>query len=238
VQPSNKGTAPAILASLVQISRMDPNAVVAILPCNHYYFPEDGFTAALDAAFNTAEERSRSVLIMGIDAKRPEVEYGWIELGPKIGGYSGVHQVVAFHEKPALPLAEKLLRAGSLWNTFVLVGHICAFLEMAWRATPRLLQALESAEINSNCSGEIQIPDSVYERLGQTDFSREILAPSTDRLLALRLRNIEWADIGNPDRLLRAILHNQNASLAFRGPGPRAGENPVGPLKAFRAVAN
>jgi mannose-1-phosphate guanylyltransferase len=228
VQPSNKGTAPAILAALVQILRMDPNAIVAILPCDHYYFPESGFTAALESAFDIAQDLSRSVLIMGIDPQRPEAEYGWIELGANVGGYSGVHHVLAFREKPSLALAEKLLRARSLWNTFVMVGHVCAFLEMAWTTAPQLLQTLESPEIALNSSGEIRIPDSVYQRITPVDFSRQILAPSTSRLLAFRLRNIEWADIGNPDRLLRAILHNQN--VCKEGSGP--------PLKTFRAAAN
>ena len=110
VQPSNRGTAPAILSSLVQISRIDPNAVIAILPCDHYYFPENGFTYALNSAFNVAEENSRSVLIMGIDAKRPEVEYGWIEIGARANHNPDVHRVVGFCEKPPARLAEKLFR--------------------------------------------------------------------------------------------------------------------------------
>lgn len=228
VQPSNRGTAPAILSSLVQISRMDPNAVVAILPSDHYYFPESAFTAALDSAFNIAEEHSRSVLIMGIEAKRPEVEYGWIEVGARAGNDSGAHRVLGFREKPPLALAQKLFRQGALWNTFVMVGHVCSFLEMAWTRAARLLQAVESPEITWTSVSEIRIPDSVYDRIAPTDFSREILVPSTDRLIALRLRDIEWADIGKPDRLLQAILHNENTSTVE--------ENPVTPLKAFGAA--
>lgn len=228
VQPSNRGTAPAILSSLVQISRMDPNAIVAILPSDHYYFPESGFAAALDSAFNIAEEHSRSVLIMGIDAKRPEVEYGWIEVGARAGNNSSVHRVLGFCEKPPLAVAQKLFREGALWNTFVMVGHVCSFLEMAWTRAPRLLQAVESPEITWTSASEIRIPDSVYERIAAADFSREILVPSTDRLLALRLRNVEWTDIGKPDRLLQAILHNEKTATVE--------ENRPTPLKAFGAA--
>jgi hypothetical protein len=46
VQPCNKGTAPAILYTLLQISQMDPDAIVAILPCDHYYSRENVFTEA------------------------------------------------------------------------------------------------------------------------------------------------------------------------------------------------
>src|SRR5262245_50650554 len=36
VQPSNRGTAPAILYSLLRIAALDPDAVVAFFPSDHY----------------------------------------------------------------------------------------------------------------------------------------------------------------------------------------------------------
>jgi mannose-1-phosphate guanylyltransferase len=36
VQPSNRGTAPAILYSLLRIAARDPKAVVAFFPSDHY----------------------------------------------------------------------------------------------------------------------------------------------------------------------------------------------------------
>jgi hypothetical protein len=109
-----------------------------------------------------------------------------------------------------------------------MVGHVCSFLEMAWTRAPRLLQAIESPEITWTSVSEIQIPDSVYERIAPGDFSREILVPSAERLLALQLRNIEWADIGKPDRLLQAILDTRKSSTVE--------ESPVAALKAFGAA--
>ena len=95
VQPSNRGTAPAILSALMRIAHTDPNAMVVILPCDHYYSPESAFTATLESAFAIAEQRSRSVVLLGIEPKGPEVEYGWIEVGEMIRGRSGLFQVGA-----------------------------------------------------------------------------------------------------------------------------------------------
>jgi mannose-1-phosphate guanylyltransferase len=206
VQPFNKGTAPAILSALIHIARSDPNAVVVILPCDHYYSPESAFATALESAFAIAEQRSRSVLLLGIEPKSPEVDYGWIEVGETFDGRSGLSHVAAFLEKPSLPLAETLFRAGSLWNTFVMVGHVCTFLEMVWATIPSLLQAMESREIVTSASGEIRIPDRVYARIPSTDFSREVLSSATDRLLALRLANVERSDLGDSHRLLLTLL--------------------------------
>lgn len=205
VQPSNKGTAPAILSALMRIADTDPNATVVILPCDHYYSPESAFTATLESAFAIAEQRSRSIVLLGIEPNGPEVEYGWIEVGKMLHGHSGLFQVGAFREKPPLPQAEALLKAGSLWNTFVMVGRVSAFLEIGHATVPGLLQVLESWQV-ATPGGEIRIPDAVYDRIASTDFSRQVLSAATDRLLALRLADVEWSDLGDPYRVLVTLL--------------------------------
>jgi mannose-1-phosphate guanylyltransferase len=134
-QASNKGTAPAISA-LTHIVKKDPNAIVVILPCDHYYSPESTFPSALKSAFQISEQRSRFVVLLGVEPKSSEVDYGWIELGETISGHSGLTHVSGCREKLPMPLAETLFRAGTLWNTFVMVGHVCTFLEMAWAQYP------------------------------------------------------------------------------------------------------
>ena len=121
-----------------------------------------------------------------------------------MGGHSGLFRVEGFKEKPPLALAQALLRRNCLWNTFV--GHVGAFLEMARTAAPRLLKMLESAQGSSDPSGEIRIPDSVYGQIAPMDFSRHILPLAAERLLALRLKDIEWNDLGDTYRVLVTLL--------------------------------
>jgi mannose-1-phosphate guanylyltransferase len=212
VQPCNKGTAPAILYTLLRIARMDPEAIVAIFPCDHYYAPESAFTTALESAFTVAEQQADSVVLLGAQPKGPEVEYGWIEVGEAIRGRAGLFRVKRFQEKPALAVAEDLFRSGSLWNTFVMIGHARTILEMARDTVPALLEVLESGRVMQNPGGEIRIPDSVYDRITPTDFSRQVLSAATDRLLTLRLTGIEWNDLGDPSRVL-ATLADQKHDL-------------------------
>src|SRR5580698_9994500 len=47
VQPANKGTAPAIVHSLLSIARHSRDALVAILPSDHHYSDEQAFTVTL-----------------------------------------------------------------------------------------------------------------------------------------------------------------------------------------------
>lgn len=128
VQPSNIGTGPAILLCLMSIAEIDAEAIVAILPSDHFYAREGVFCEALDRAFDLAGRGTDSVMLLGSPANRPEVEYGWIDAGACIGpGQTGVYRVRGFREKPGLDEAKLLLEQGALWNTFVMVGHVGAF---------------------------------------------------------------------------------------------------------------
>lgn len=205
VQPSNRGTAPAIVYSLLSIAQADPDATVAILPCDHYYSDERLFTLALESAFKIAEIRPKSIVLLGAKPNAPEIEYGWIEVGATID--DKLSHVRGFHEKPSLPVAESLLNSGGLWNTFVMAGRVDAFLEIAWTAVPGLIEIFQSATtLASQGSGETRIPDSLYDWVSPTDFSRQILSPATGHLVTLRLENIEWHDLGDPDRVLSTLF--------------------------------
>lgn len=210
VQPGNRGTAPAILSTLLCLSQMDPDAIVAILPCDHYYSQESAFTFALESAFTIADERAESIVLLGARPKAPEVEYGWIELGDSVvGSHHGAFHVRGFQEKSPLPVAERLLRSGSLWNTFVMVGHVGAFLDMAFASVPGLLEALRSACILLGSDSETRIAEWLYDQITPTDFSRHVLSPGASRLVTMPLGEVEWNDLGDPDRVLSTLLASE-----------------------------
>jgi mannose-1-phosphate guanylyltransferase len=204
VQPFNRGTAPAILYGLMHIARLDPDAIVSILPCDHYYSPETAFEAALKTGQEIAGQHKDSVLLLGAPPKGPETEYGWIQTGQRIGR-DGLFHVQGFKEKPPLALAQNLYKSGSLWNMFVMVGHVRAFLDIASQTMQHLVDALEP-HVTATHSNEIRIPDHLYDRIAASDFSSQVLASVTDRLLALRLPNLEWSDLGDPYRVLATLV--------------------------------
>lgn len=206
VQPFNRGTAPAVLCAMERIAEADPDAIVSVLPSDHYYSSETAFTAALDSAMDIAEERRESVVLLGAQPTRAETEYGWIEIGECLGGYPGLFRVEGFQEKPSPDLARALLRRGWLWNTFVMVGHVHAFLEMAWATVPRMMKMLESMKMEAGPDSEVRVPESIYGQIPSMDFSRHILALANGSLLALRLDNSDWNDLGDPYRVLATLV--------------------------------
>lgn len=73
-------------------------------------------------------------------------------------------------------------------------------------SAPGLLGALRSAPILSASDSETRIAERIYDRIDPTDFSRQVLSPGANRLLTLRLREVEWNDLGDPDRVISTLL--------------------------------
>ena len=88
IQPSNQGTAPAILYSLLRLREMDPKGVVAFFPSDHHFSDDEAFTDHIDSAYAAVASRPEVVILLGIPPETPEVEYGWIEPGDPSGAAS------------------------------------------------------------------------------------------------------------------------------------------------------
>ena len=55
MQPENKGTAPAILFSLMRIAQLSPSATVAFFPSDHYFADDEEFMSHVECAFSAAQ---------------------------------------------------------------------------------------------------------------------------------------------------------------------------------------
>ncbi len=206
IQPTNKGTAPAILYALHRIAATSPNAVVAFFPSDHYFADENRLAAYVEAGF-AAAERYSSVILFGIAPEGPEVEYGWIESYPSILGAmpGSVSRVRRFWEKPSLGLAHKLLDRGCLWNSFIMIGRVDAFLRMTKRALPKATVEFEKIYSSFGTWRERSHMREVYSRLGEINFSSEVLSLRPDDLSVLRVGGVGWSDLGEPSRVLQTL---------------------------------
>jgi mannose-1-phosphate guanylyltransferase len=210
VQPSNRGTLPAILWSLLRIAHLDRNASVAFFPSDHYYSNEQEFMDGVEAAFECAEVDHSSVILLGAKPEHPEVEYGWIEpdaraVGPFGCGPIGIKR---FWEKPSYDIAKDLLDRGCLWNTFVMIGRVTAFTEMIQQAVPGIYRHFEAILRLLGPNTEAEIVQTVYNALPIADFSRQVLSVSTGKLAVAPLGDVGWNDLGDPRRLVTTLFES------------------------------
>lgn len=203
-QPGNRGTAPAILYSLLRLAAVAPNDPVAILPSDHYVSDDAQFMAHVDAAFDLVTARPDLVTLLGLTPDRPETEYGWIEPAQAIVGPRGrlFHGVRRFWEKPDAGLARTLFEGGCLWNSFVMVGFGATLLGLIEEMLPDLARAFLPIRRFMGTPLEAPVTESVYRELPAADFSKGVLGGSATRLALLPVRGVAWSDLGRPERVL------------------------------------
>jgi mannose-1-phosphate guanylyltransferase len=207
VQPENKGTAPAILYPLLRIAEESPEAIVAIFPSDHHFSDDEKFMSYVEAGFETARRSPETVTLLGITPEAPEVEFGWIEPHSSIlGGLPrAVSRVRRFWEKPTLGVARKLMKGGCLWNSFVMVGKVDAFLKMTRRALPDLHNSFGNIAHAFGTSRERELLSALYSRITDINFSHEVLAMRPDDLGVMKVDSVGWSDLGEPSRVLAAL---------------------------------
>ena len=207
VQPESRGTAPAILYALLRVGRLAPTAPVAIVPSDHYVSDDATFMAHVAAAFEAVLARPDLIILLGITPDSPEVEYGWIEPADRIPleGPGQVYRVRRFWEKPPLALAQALLTSGCLWNSFLMVGRVPAFLALIRGAVPHLYDALVRILPLLGSDREPEAVTASYAALPAVNFSRAALATRPANLAVLPVSGIEWSDWGDPRRVLATL---------------------------------
>jgi len=81
-QPTNKGTAPAILYSLLHVAAVEPTAAVAFFPSDHYFSDEERFMAHVASAFEAADLNPQLITLLGITQKTRK----WSTAGLSLAG--------------------------------------------------------------------------------------------------------------------------------------------------------
>lgn len=207
IQPSNQGTAPAILYSLLRLCEMDPKGVVAFFPSDHYFSDDEAFAGHIDSAYAVAASRPEVVILLGIPPETPEMEYGWIEPGIPLGTPvpESVCRVSRFWEKPHGTLAAELMERGCLWNSFVMVGYVHAFLNLVRRTLPGLLGVFEAIRRSLFTAYERAAVRDLYSGIRSTNFSQHVLSAQPNSLAVLRATGLGWSDLGEPGRVLSVL---------------------------------
>jgi mannose-1-phosphate guanylyltransferase len=207
VQPENRGTAPAILYSLLSLRKKDPCARVALFPSDHYFTDDAVFLRSVRSAFEAIEQRSDLAVLIGIVPDHPEVDYGWIQPAeslPRVLGGS-LFRVDRFWEKPTLKLAENLFARRCLWNSFVIVGSADTLLRLTLEAVPGLYKSFECVRPALGTSAELHTVTELYSHLSPLDFSEQVLSVHPEDLSVLPVFDSGWVDLGHPVRVLTAL---------------------------------
>lgn len=220
IQPKNAGTAPAILYSLLRLELINPQAVAAFFPSDHYFSDDRAFMSEVEFAFDAASRQPDLIFLLGIEPESPDEEYGWIEpeRETSINKTFNYRRVRRFWEKPSPALARELMERGCLWNSFVMVGAVSAFLKMIRRATSELYSQFSAIKSNLSTLAEKNAVQALYADLPDSNFSREVLQARATDLAVVPVGGSKWSDLGSPHRVFSTLSDLGGASLIKREP--------------------
>jgi len=109
-------------------------------------------------------------------------------------------------ERPDSSRLAELLKAGALWNMFIIAGCVQALLGLYERSHQSSV-ALMRAAVGGIKSRGPHAPSlaEVYQRLATVDFSRGLLEPQAPKLQVLCVPSCGWNDLGTPKRVIETL---------------------------------
>jgi mannose-1-phosphate guanylyltransferase len=212
VQPANRGTANGILLALLELEARSKDAIVVLLPADHYVRDEATMARSLRMAANLASDNHEIIYLLGAEPDSPDEELGYIV--PTEQRRDLPVGVLRFIEKPSCARARQLLAQGALWNTFIVAGSVRSLLSLFDEKSAAASIAMRDAIALSynNRPGALE---ALYDELKSLDFSREVLQRRARLFQVLRIPCCGWTDLGTPRRVSSVLRNFQDDPSVF-----------------------
>jgi len=210
VEPSGKGTAPAIALAA---HRLPGEAIMLVCPSDHHIADSAAFRAAALAAAKLAGEGN--LVAFGIHPESPETGYGYIRRGEPIeGGY----RIAQFVEKPDLERAQSFLAQGGYsWNGGLFAFRADRFLEELAAQRPAMAELVASAVEGGQEEGPRFHPDAASFAAIRGDSIDYAVMEGTTRAAMVPV-DMGWSDIGNWQALRDVLPAGDADGNVVRGP--------------------
>lgn len=193
LEPLRRDSCAAIAAAAELAVRRDPNAVLLVLAADHAMPDPDSFRAHVARGLPAAE--AGRIVTFGIRPTTPATGYGYIQPGAELDGFTGVHAIAAFVEKPDRATAEGYVAQGHLWNSGNFLFSAQVFLDELAALQPDIAGPVKDAVEKAK-------KDLDFLRLDAEAFGRSI-AKSVDYAVmekttraAVVPSDFAWSDIG------------------------------------------
>jgi len=204
IEPVGRNTAAAIALAAFQIRQTAKgDALMAVLPADHYIAQPEKYRKIVSAALEAAREPGRMV-VLGIPPTRPETGFGYVESGDDPLDSKGfpVFPVKRFTEKPALEMAQQYVASGNYhWNAGMFFWRVSTFLDNLKRFLPKTHDALASLAASRSTWTVPTHLRRIFAKLENISVDYAILEPASRQDGLPRVfvipAEVGWSDIGS-----------------------------------------
>jgi mannose-1-phosphate guanylyltransferase len=181
-EPVGRNTAAAIgLAAIHLLREAGPDALMAVLPADHFIAQPARYRRIVRAALDVAK-RPGALVVLGVPPTRPETGYGYIESAGRTAHARGqqVFAVRRFTEKPSLQKAKKYVASRRyLWNAGMFFWRVSTFLGGLERHLPKTHAALLRLAETIDTSRYRAALRRVYPQLENISIDYALLEPAS-----------------------------------------------------------
>lgn len=226
-EPTGRNTAAAIGLAAIHLAKQYGDAVMAVLPADHYIADAARYRRIIQSAIVLASKPG-NLVVLGIPPTRPDTGFGYIERGKAAG--AGAYTVKRFTEKPNLKLARKYAASGKyFWNAGMFFWRVSTLLQCLRKFLPQTWSALQQLHETFGTSAYSQTLAKIYPRLENISVDYAVMEPATrgtntERVYMLPAK-VGWSDIGSWGAVYELLARktgenvSKGASFAFDAAG-------------------
>jgi len=214
-EPSSRNTAPAVGIMAVILSRRDPDAIMLVLPADHFIAKADRFRSLINTAEKVIQQKD-GILTIGIKPTYPETGYGYIEIDHEVGEFDGeiVYRVASFKEKPDPDTAKEYVASWRyLWNSGMFVWSAKTILELFKKHAPDIYEGLEKFSAALGTPNESAVLHEVYKEFPNISVDYAILEKAENVLVIPA--DIGWSDIGSWAALHELLSFDEGSNVVI-----------------------
>ncbi|MGD9638914.1 MAG: mannose-1-phosphate guanylyltransferase/mannose-6-phosphate isomerase [Alphaproteobacteria bacterium] len=194
LEPCARNTAPAILASALCLYKEDKDAVMMVMPSDHFIQNNSAFLDAAETALKASEKGFLTTF--GIKPEYPETGFGYIKKGKKDN--DGFFIIDKFVEKPNLETAKKYLSSGDyFWNSGMFMLKAQTLIDEMGKYEPEMLkscsESLNKAKIDGNA---VFLNNEYFAEAKSISFDYAVMERSNKTAVVI-VNNSGWNDIGS-----------------------------------------
>jgi len=206
-EPEGKNTFAPIAVLSKRISDLDSDAVIAVLPSDHFIKDNDRFIGLLSKGIKIA--RNGYIVSLGIPPKRPETGYGYIKVKPQAASRKPqAYKVDAFIEKPGLQKAKRFLKDKRYyWNGGIFIFSPQVILGEIKKFMPRTYKILMQMEDKGDFI-------RLWHKLPCISIDYALMEKT--RLMALLPADCGWTDLGSWEAIGEIAKKDKDGNI-FRG---------------------
>jgi mannose-1-phosphate guanylyltransferase len=224
-EPIGRNTAAAIALAAIHVRHAAKgDALLAVLPADHFISQPVRYREIVAAALDVAREPGRMV-VLGIPPSHPETGFGYVQrMGDPFSSKNlSVFAVRRFTEKPDAARAAEYLASGEYhWNAGMFFWRVSTFLESLQRNLPKTHAAIESLAQSIGKSSYDKKLRSIYPTLENISVDYAILERETAGQTGPRVFTIPaevgWSDIGSWAAVFELLAKQKNHNV-FAGAG-------------------